>query len=175
MFEPDEATIAAMVAGQRRELRRRRRWILACRFGSLSFAAWYLHIIIIQGLDAAFYITVNLFAIVTGLSGFVASNYYDPPLLVRRLHDEDPATRRTAWLALQRLRQEILPTLLQDLQITEPERSRLVAEIDADELVRRTAPKLRGDRKKFGRIWLAVYVPIAIAFIVLVATYESVP
>jgi hypothetical protein len=175
MSETSDATVAALIAAQRRELVRRRRWVLACRFASLSFAAWYLHILIIQGLDAAFYISVNLFAIVTGLSGFVAVDYFDPPLLIRHLHLGDEPLRRAAWAALQPLRGEILPTLLQDLAITEPERSRLVAEIDADELVRRTAPKLRRDRKKFGRIWLAVYVPIALAFIVLVATYESVP
>ena len=108
---PDPAAVAALIAAQRRELRDRRRWILACRFASLGFAAWYLERIIIQGLDSPFYISVNLFAILTGMSGFVAVNYFDPPLLVRHLHLGDERLRAAAWAALQPLRGEILPVI----------------------------------------------------------------
>lgn len=168
--EAERPEVVALVAAQRAELRRRRRWIVACRLGSLGFALWYLELIIIQGLDAPFYISVNLFAILTALSSLVIFNYYDPPLLVRGLHAADEATRRASWAALTRLRGEILPPLLQDLGVAEPERSRLVAEIDADDLVRRTAPKLRGDPKRFGRIYLRVYAVVTLAYVVLVLT-----
>ena len=173
--EPTPAAVAERVAAQRAELRRRRRWILACRFASLSFAAWYLELIIVEGLDSPFYISVNLFALVTALSSVVVFNYYDPPLLVRDLHAPDGPQRRASWAALRELREEILQPLLQDLAIPEPERTRLVAEMDADELVRRTAHKLRGDRKKFGRIYLAVYLPVTLAYIALVLTHEAGP
>ena len=170
-----DPTVAALVLAQQRERRLQRRWILACRFASLSFAAWYLEIIIIEGKDSPFYIFVNLFAVLTGLSGFIAFNYFDPPLLIRNLHGEDEALRRASWAALQPLRGELLPTMLQDLGLAEPERSRLVAEIDLEDLRRRTAPRLRGDRKRLGRIWLAVYLPAALAFIYVVATWEAGP
>jgi hypothetical protein len=167
--------VAALLVAQRRELRLQRRWVLACRFASLAFAAWYLEIIIIEGKDSAFYIFVNLWAVVTGLSGFIAFNYFDPPLLIRNLHGPDEALRQASWEALQPLRGELLPTMLQDLGIADPDRSRLVAEIDLEDLRRRTAPKLRGDRKRLGRIWLAIYLPCALAFIYLVATWEAGP
>ncbi len=168
-------TPAALVLAQRRELRTRRQWVLACRFASLGFAAWYLEMIIVEGKDSPFYILVNLFAVVTGVSGFVAFNYFDPPLLIRNLHAPDSPLRRASWAALHELRGELLPTMLQDLGITEPTRAELVEHIELADLVRRTAPTLRGDRKRFGRIYLAVYLPVAAAFIYLVATYRPGP
>ena len=173
--EPDTADTAGLVRAQRRELRLRRRWILACRFASLGFAAWYLEIIIIEGKDSPFYIFVNLFAVLTGMSGFVASNYFDPPLLIRNIHAAQGPLRRASWAALQELRGELLPTLLQDLGVPASERARVAAEIDLEELRRRTAPRLRRDRRRLGRIWLAVYVPVALAFTSVVATYEAGP
>jgi len=172
---PGEAEVAALVLAQRRERKLQRRWVLACRFASLSFAAWYLEIIIIEGKDSPYYVFVNLWAVLTGMSGFIAFNYFDPPLLIRNLQGPDSPLRRASWAALQPLRAELLPTLLQDLGLADPERTRLVAEIDLEDLRRRTAPKLRGDRKRFGRIWLALYVPAALAFIYVVATYEAGP
>jgi len=170
-----DPAVEALVVAQRRERRLQRRWVLACRFASLSFAAWYLEIIILEGKDSAFYIFVNLWAVLTGMSGFIAFNYFDPPLLIRNLHSPDEALRRASWAALQPLRGELLPAILQDLGIAEPERTRMVAEIDLEDLRRRTAPKLRGDRKRLGRIWLALYVPAALAFIYTVATWEAGP
>ena len=55
------------------------------------------------------------------------------------------------------------------------ERHRLVETIDADELVRRTASKLRGDRRRFGRLYLGVYLVLAVGFIVLVCNFEPTP
>lgn len=174
--DTSEPSIASLIEKQRAELRHRRAWILACRFASLGFAAWYLELIIIEGRDAAFYISINLFAIFTGLSGLVASNYFDPPLLIRNLHGADPALRAASLAALDPLRGEILPPLLHDLGVAPgPERDALVATITADELVRRTASKLRGDRRRFGRIYLAVYLVLAVGFIALVCTYEPAP
>jgi hypothetical protein len=172
----EDRAVAALIAQQRAELRHRRAWILACRLASLGFAAWYLEIIIIEGRDAVFYISINLFAIFTGLSGLVAFNYFDPPLLLRNLHSPDAALRAASLAALDPLRGEILPPLLHDLGVPPgPERDALVASIDADELVRRTAGKLRGDRRRFGRIYLAVYCLLAVGFITLVCTYEPSP
>lgn len=163
--------VERLIAAQRAELRRRRAWVLACRFGSLGFAGWYLYLIIVEGRDAPFYILINLFAVATGLSGFVADMYFDPPLLVRNLDAPDGPLRAASWAALQPLRGEILPPLLHDLGVPAgPERDQLVATIDARELVRRAARKLRGDRRKVGRIYLAVYVPLALAFIVAVCS-----
>jgi len=170
------STVAQLIAAQRAELRRRRAWILACRFASLGFAAWYLELLIIEGRDAAFYISINLFAIFTGLSGLVATNYFDPPLLIRNLHGPDGPLRAASLAALDPLRGEILPPLLQDLGVPPgPERDVLVATIDADELVRRTAGKLRGDRRRFGRIYLAIYLVLALGFIALVCNFEPTP
>lgn len=172
---PPEPEVNALIAAQHRELRRRRAWILGLRLAGLAFAAWYLELLIIEGKDAPFYITVNLAAIVTGLSSLVAVNYYDPPLLVRNLHGADGPLRRASIAALDRMRELLLSPLLQDLGVGEPERGRLVATIAVDDLVRRTADKLRGDRKRFGRIYLAIYLPLLLGFIILVATHEAVP
>ncbi len=173
---PSMSAVTALIAQQRAELRRRRAWVLACRLASLGFAAWYLELIIIEGRDDVFYISINLFAIFTGLSGLVAFNYFDPPLLIRNLHLPDASLRAASLAALDPLRGEILPPLLHDLGVPPgPERDALVASIDADELVRRTAGKLRGDRRRFGRIYLAVYLLLAVGFIALVCTHESVP
>ena len=171
---PDD--VARLIRAQRAELRRRRAWILACRFASLGFAAWYLELLIVEGRDAPFYISINLFAVFTGLSSLVVFNYFDPPLLIRNLHQPDDALRSVSLAALDPLRSEILPPLLHDLGMPAgPEREHLVATIDAPELVRRTAGKLRGDRRRFGRIYLAVYLVLAVGFIVLVCTYEAGP
>ena len=170
------SAITALIAAQRTELRRRRAWILACRLASLGFAAWYLELLIIEGRDAAFYISINLFAIYTGLSSLVAVNYFDPPLLIRNLHAGPASLRAASMAALAPLRGEILPPLLHDLGVAPgPERDRLVETIDADELVRRTASKLRGDRRRFGRIYLGVYLVLAVGFIVLVCNFEPTP
>lgn len=176
MSEAFAETVAGLIAAQRTELRRRRAWILACRFASLGFAAWYLELLIVEGRDAPFYITINLFAVFTGLSSLVVFNYFDPPLLIRNLHRPDEALRTASLAALQPMRVEILPPLLHDLGVPAgPEREHLVATIDAPELVRRTTGKLRGDRQRFGRIYLAVYLVLAIGFIVLVCNYEPSP
>jgi len=173
---PPPVEVARLIAAQRAELRRRRAWILACRLASLGFAAWYLEILILEGRDAVFYISINLFAIFTGLSGLVVFNYFDPPLLIRNLHAPDGPLRAASLAALEPLRGEILPPLLGDMGIAAgPERDALVASIDADELVRRTADKLRGDRRSFGRIYLVVYLALALGFIALVCTYEPPP
>lgn len=172
---PVAPEVAALIAAQHAELRRRRAWIRATRTVSLGLAAWYLEMIIREGKDSPFYISVNLVAAFIGVSVLVVYNYYDPPLVIRNLHGPDGPLRRTSVAALDRLRGELLPSLLQDLGVPEPERSRLVAEIDADELVRRTASRMRGDRKRFGRIYLAIVLPLLLAFIVRVATFEAVP
>lgn len=170
------SAITALIAAQRTELRRRRAWILACRLASLGFAAWYLELLIIEGRDAAFYISINLFAIFTGLSSLVVFNYFDPPLLIRNLHAGVPSLRAASMAALDPLRAEILSPLLHDMGVPPgPERDALVASIDADELVRRTAGKLRGDRRRFGRIYLAVYLLLAVGFITLVCNFEPTP
>ena len=163
----------ALIAAQRTELRRRRAWILACRLASLGFAAWYLELLILEGRDAPFYISINLFAIFTGMSGLVVVNYFDPPLLIRNLHGPDEGLRAASLAALDPLRGEILPPLLGDLGVAAgPERDVLVATIGADELVRRTAGQLRGDRRRFGRIYLVVYLVLAFGFIALVCHHE---
>lgn len=167
--------VTALIAAQRAELRRRRAWILATRCTSLALAAWYLEMLIVEGKDAPFYISVNLAAIAVGISVLVVFNYYDPPLLIRNLHAPDSPLRRASVAALDPLRGELLPPLLQDLGVGEPERGRLVVSIDADDLVRRTASRLHGDPKKFGRIYLAILVPLLLGFIILVATYQPVP
>ena len=170
---PPALEVARLIAAQRAELRRRRAWILACRLASLGFAAWYLELLILEGRDAPFYISINLFAIFTGLSGLVVVNYFDPPLLIRNLHGPDEGLRAASLAALEPLRGEILPPLLGDLGVAAgPERDVLVATIDADELVRRTAGQSRGDRRRFGRIYLVVYLALASAFIALVCTHE---
>lgn len=172
---PVAPEVAALIAAQHAELRRRRAWIRATRSVSLGLAAWYLEMIILEGKDSPFYISVNLVAAFIGVSVLVVYNYYDPPLLIRNLHGPDGPLRRASAAALDPLRGELLPRLLQDLGVPEPERSRLVAEIDADDLVRRTASRMHGDRKRFGRIYLAVVLPLLLAFIVRVATFEAVP
>lgn len=165
---------ARLFAAQRRELVLRRRWLLATRLGSLAFAAWYLTLIIVLGRDAPFYLLVSVFAVVTGLSGIVVVNYFDPPLLLRNLHRADDDVRAASWRALQAIRHELLPPIVQDLGVPEgPERDALVHTADADELVRRTAHKLRGDRRRFGRIWLVAYLVVAAGFIALVCSYET--
>lgn len=162
----------ALITAQRRELRARRRWIVATRTASLSFAAWYLVLIIALGRDDPFYLFVSVAAVITGLSGIVVVNYFDPPLLLRNLHDPRTATPAN-WQALAAVRAELLPPIVQDLGIPEgPERDRLIATADADELVRRTADKMRGDRRRFGRIYLGVYLVAALAFILRVCTYD---
>ncbi|MBA3545078.1 MAG: hypothetical protein H0T76_01200 [Nannocystis sp.] len=173
---PSAAEVTRLITAQRAELRRRRAWILACRCASLGFAAWYLELLILEGRDAPFYISINLFAVVTGLSSLVVFNYFDPPLLVRNLHGPERPLRAASIAALDPLRGEILPPLLHDLGVPAgPERDVLVATIDAPELVRRTAGKLRGDRQRFGRIYLAVYLVLALGFIALVCNYEPPP
>jgi len=170
------SAVTALIAQQRAELRHRRAWILACRFASLGFAAWYLELIIIEGHNDVFFISINLFAILTGLSSLIVFNYFDPPLLIRNLHVADASLRAASLAAIDPLRGEILPHLLHDLGVPPgPERDALVASIDADELVRRTAHQLRGDRRRFGRIYLGVYLVLALGFITLVCTHESVP
>jgi hypothetical protein len=161
-----------LIDAQRRELVARRRWILAARITSLSFAAWYLVLLIALGNDDVFYVVVSLTAVITGLSSLVVFNYFDPPLLLRNLHHPGTATAAN-WQALQALRRELLPPIVQDLGVPEgPERDHLIADADADELVRRTAHKLRGDRRRFGRIYLRVYLVLALAVIVAVCTHE---
>ncbi len=167
--------VAALVAAQRAELRRRRAWVLATRCTSLALAAWYLEMLIVEGKDAPFYISVNLAAITVGISVLVVFNYYDPPLLIRNLHGPDSPLRRASVAALDPLRGELLPRLLQDLGVGEPERGRLVASIDAEELTRRTTSRMQSDPRRFGRIYLAIFLPTLIAFIILVATHQAVP
>lgn len=169
----DDPAVAALLAAQRRELAQRRRWLWATRLTALAFAAWYLVIIIVLGRDSPYYLLVNVFAVLTGLSAIVVVNYFDPPLLVRNLHR--PATATAAnWRALQALRDELLVPVVQDLGVPEgPARDALLA--DADELVRRTAPKLRHDRRRFGRIYFCVYLVVAVAFIVCVNLYIPAP
>lgn len=169
------ALIPGLIAAQQTELRRRRQWIVATRCASLGLAAWYLEMLILEGKDDPFYIAVNLAAIIVGVSVLVVFNYFDPPLLVRNLHGPDGPLRRASFAALGPLRGLLLPSLLQDLGVREPERGRLVADIDADDLVRRTAAKMQGDPRRFGRIYLAIFLPLLLGFIVLVATYEAVP
>jgi hypothetical protein len=169
------ALIPGLIAAQRAELRRRRLWVVATRCVSLGLAAWYLEMLIIEGKDDPFYISVNLAALVVGVSMLVVFNYFDPPLLVRNLHGPDGPLRRASFAALGPLRGLLLPSLLQDLGVAEPERERLVAGIDADDLVRRTAARMQGDRRRFGRIYLAIVLPLLLGFIVLVATHEAVP
>jgi hypothetical protein len=169
-MSPQPAEVDALVAAQRRERARRRRWMLACRLGALGFAGWYLWLLIVAGRDDVFYISVSLFGIATGLSGFVVDAYYDPPLLVRNLHRPDDRLRRASWAALERLREELLIPLIRDLGVRADQYDAVVAGIDADDLARRTAPKLARDRRRFGRIYLAVYVPVALAFITFIAT-----
>lgn len=169
----DDPAVRRLVEAQRRELVHRRLWLLATRLGSLGFAAWYLVLIIVLGLDAPFYLLVSVVAVITGLSAIVVVNYFDPPLLLRNLHRRDPPNRDVNWRALQVVRRELLPPIVQDLGIPEgPERDALIADADADELIRRTAPKMRGDRRRFGRIYLAVYLVLASAFITLVILHD---
>ncbi len=170
-----DPAVAALIAAQRRELVNRRRWMIAARLTSLSFATWYLVTLIGLGRDAPFYLLISIFAVVTGLSGLVIVNYFDPPLLLRNLHRPDTATAAN-WSALQALRRELLPPLVQDLGVPEgPERDALFADGGADVLVRQTASKMRGDRQRFGRIYLAVYLVLAAALIVAVCTYSPAP
>jgi len=171
------AEVTRLIAAQRAELRRRRAWILACRLASVGFAVWYLELLILEGRDAPFYISINLFAAFTGLSSLVIFNYFDPPLLVRelhrRLHAADDPGLAAHLAALDATRAEILPPLLGDLGVPAgPEREALVASISAEELVRRATDKLRGDRRRFGRIYLAAYLVLALGFIALVCSYE---
>lgn len=171
----DDPAVVALITAQRREFVNRRRWVWITRLTSLSFATWYLVLIIGLGRDAPFYLLVSIFAVITGLSGFVVANYFDPPLLLRNLHRPGTATAAN-WSALQALRRELLPPIVQDLGVPEgPERDALIADADADELVRRTAPKMRGDRQRFGRIYLSVYLVVAALFIVRVCTYTQDP
>jgi hypothetical protein len=170
-----DPAVAALIAAQRRELVNRRRWTIAARLTSLSFATWYLVLLIGLGRDAPFYLLLSIFAVVTGLSGLVIANYFDPPLLLRNLHRPHTATAAN-WTALQALRRELLPPLVQDLGVPEgPERDALIADAGADELVRRTAAKMRGDRRRFGRIYLSVYLVVAAALVALVCTYTPAP
>jgi hypothetical protein len=165
---------ARLLAAQRREFVVRRRWLLATRLTSLAFAAWYLTLLIGFGRDAPFYLLVSVFAVVTGLSGLVVVNYFDPPLLLRNLHRPDDDVRAASWRALQAIRHELLPPIVQDLGVPEgPERDALIHTADLDELVRRPAPKLRGDRRRFGRIWLIAYLVVAAGVITLVCNYET--
>lgn len=170
----DDPAVVRLVEAQRRELRQRRRWLLATRLGSLGFAAWYLTLVIVLGHDAPFYLLVSVFAVVTGLSALVVVDYFDPPLLLRNLHRADFPEAAANWRALQILRRDLLPPIVQDLGIPEgPERDALIADAGADELVRRTAPRLaRGDRRRFGRIYLAVYLALAVGLIALVLLHD---
>jgi len=171
----DDPAVAALIAAQRREFVTRRRWLLATRLASLSFATWYLALLIGFGRDAPFYLLVSVFAVITGLSALVVVNFFDPPLLLRNLHRPDTATEAN-WSALQALRRELLPPIVQDLGIPEgPERDALIADAGADELVRRTASRMRGDRRRFGRVYLAIYLVVAAAFITCVSTYTPAP
>lgn len=174
--EPDDPAARRLIAAQRREFVHRRRWLLGTRLTGLSFAAWYLTLITVLGREAPFYQLLNVFAVITAVSAIVVVNYFDPPLLLRNLHDPAHPERAANWRAFTAMRATLLPTIVQDLGVPEgPERARLVHRADADELVQRTAGMMRRNHRRFGRIYLAVYLVVASAFIAAVILYDPTP
>lgn len=167
------ARVDALVAGYRRELVNR--WLLTwgCRLGSLALAGLYIYLLMWLGRDDPFYITLSLVAIVHGLSGFVIAFYYEVPGVVRLLHDPDPALADDAWAAVERLRPELLPRLLVDLNLPPDERPALAQTLDRAGIVRLTEARARDRWRTLGPIYFAVYLVAMTAYLWLV--YAWVP
>ena len=165
----DDARIDALVAGYRREVWRRRLLLLACRLGALALVGLYFYVGVGLGRTDLFYISINLAAVVTGLSSFAVLAYYEVPQVVRDLHGDDPALADAAWAAIERLRGELFPRLAEALWIR-PER---LEGADRSTLLALTAPRVRS--RRWGRIYLLVYLLALAAFLALLALYDPRP
>lgn len=166
----DEAAVTALVRGFRREALHRRLFVIAGRLASFGFAALYLYILIVLGHSDVFYVTLSLASIVTGLSGFIAAFYYEVPGVVRALHD--PTRADAAWTAIDRLRPDLLPRLLEDIGVPPDERPALVQTIDRDALVRLTAARAADRWRTIGPLYLAGYLVVLAGYLVLLARFE---
>ena len=167
----DDARIDALVAGYRREVRRRGLLLLACRLGALALVALYFFIGVGLGRTDLFYISINLAAVITGLSSFVVLSYYELPQVVRDLHSDDPALADASWAAIERLRGELLPRLGEALWIR-PER---LEGVDRPGLLALTAARARRSSRRWGRTYLRVYLLALAAFLTLLALYDPRP
>ncbi len=162
--------VDALVRGFRREALLRRIFVVAGRLTSFGLSALYLYILIGLGHSDVFYVTLPIATIVTGLSGFVIAFYFEVPAVVRALHD--PARADAAWAAVDRLRPELLPRLLEDLGVGPDERPALVAAIDRDALVRLTAARAADRWRTWGPVYLAGYLVVMALYLVVLARFE---
>lgn len=168
-----EVRVDALIADYRREWRNRRVFLLAARLGAAALSLLYLWVLMVEGREEAFYITLSLAAVVVGLSGYVALFYYEVPQVVRNLHGGDAALADASWAAIERLRPELLPRLLSDLN-TDPEgRPALVESGTREELVRLTAPRAQDRWRTIGPIYLAGFLPLLAGYLALVYYYHG--
>lgn len=164
--------VDALVRGYRREVLHR--WLLlrGCQLGSVLLAGLFIYLTMFLGRADAFYITINLAAIVHGLSGFVILFYYEVPGVVRALHVPDPALADDAWAATERLRDDLLPRLLHDLNLPPDDRPELLRTLDRAGVVRLTEARARDRWRTIGPIYFAVYLVAMTAYLWLVFTWE---
>ncbi|MCY1062300.1 hypothetical protein [Nannocystis sp. SCPEA4] len=165
------ARVDALVAGYRREVVHR--WLLTWsgRLISLFLAGLYIYLLMVLGRDDPFYITLNLVAFVNGLSGFAIALYYEVPGVVRALHSPDPALADDAWEAVERLRPELMPRLLVDLNLPPDERPALAQTLDRAGVVRLTEARARDRWRTIGPIYFAVYIVALAAYLWLVYSW----
>ncbi|WP_434414937.1 hypothetical protein [Nannocystis pusilla] len=164
--------VDVLVAGYRAEVRNR--WLLTWggRLVSLYLAGLYIYLLMVLGLDDPFYISLNLVAMVTGLSGFVTAFYYEIPGVVRALHGPDPALADDAWEAIERLRPELMPRLLVDLNLPPDERPELARSLDRAGVVRLTEARARDRWRTIGPIYLVGFTLALAGYMWLVHTWE---
>ncbi|WAS98981.1 hypothetical protein [Nannocystis punicea] len=165
------ARVDALAAGYRREVLHR--WLLtwAGRLVSLYLAFLYVYLLMFLGRDDPFYISLNLVAFVVGMSGFVTAFYYEVPGIVRALHSPDPALADDAWAAIERLRGELLPRLLVDLNVPADERPELARTLDRAGVVRLTEARARDRWRTIGPLYLAGFTVALAAYFWLLYTW----
>ncbi|MDC0720068.1 hypothetical protein [Nannocystis bainbridge] len=165
------ARVDALIAGYRHEVRNR--WLLtwASRLISLFLCGLYVYLLMVLGRDDPFYISLNLVGFVTGLSGIVILFYYEVPGVVRALHGPDPALADDAWEAIERLRPQLMPRLLADLNLPPDERPELARTLDRAGVVRLTEARARDRWRTFGPIYLAGFSVALAAYLWLVFTW----
>lgn len=168
-------TVDQLIADYRRERRARRLWMLACRLTALGLLALYLYVGIVLGRSDVFYVTISLAGLVTGLSSFVVIFYFEIPQLVRNLHGDDPQLADASWSAIDRLRGELLPPLFEVLWVMPGQYEALLRELDRPKLAAMTAARGRDPWRRWGRIYLVVFLLALAAFLALIALYDPRP
>lgn len=168
--EPDREAVARRRAVHERERLRYRVWRVTVTLTSLVLVSIYLYLAIGLRVEDLFYLLLNVFAVVTGVSGVVVYRAYELPTILAELPRASPRERAVDLAAIAPIRAELLATVLPSLRLASSREE--AAALDDDELVRRLAALERPNWPRIARWYLLGWTIVALALGTALLTYR---